>query len=141
MGYRGARRKCGNLPRPPERRGGRAAATGWKSGSPGRMFPVAKNSGHSKVPRAVPLLVLLIVAVVALAVLPQLYVTRVIRRHSVERPDFPGTGGELAQHLLDGMKLDHVLVVVALGEDVATPRGQVAEQEPTVGPRRRATVR
>jgi uncharacterized protein len=48
--------------------------------------------------------------IVALAFLPGLWVKGVIQRHSIERTDFPGTGGELARHLLDGMKLNHVKV-------------------------------
>jgi Zn-dependent membrane protease YugP len=46
--------------------------------------------------------------VFALAVLPQLWVRRAIDRHSADRPDFPGTGGEFARHVLDEMKLAHV---------------------------------
>lgn len=46
----------------------------------------------------------------ALAFGPGWWVKSVIRRHSEDRPDFPGTGGELARHLLDEMKLDHVKV-------------------------------
>ncbi len=54
---------------------------------------------------------LLILAVVfALAVLPQMWVRKVIARHSDERADFPGTGGEFARHILDEMKLSHVKV-------------------------------
>jgi uncharacterized protein len=34
----------------------------------------------------------------------------VLTRHAVERPDFPGTGGEFARHLLDEMKLREVKV-------------------------------
>jgi Zn-dependent membrane protease YugP len=48
--------------------------------------------------------------VLGLALLPQMWVRRVIAQHSTDRPDFPGTGGELARHLLDGMKLGHVKV-------------------------------
>lgn len=56
-------------------------------------------------------LVLIVLAVVlALAVLPGFWVRRVIARHSAERPDFPGTGGEFARHLLDGMGLSNVRV-------------------------------
>ena len=43
--------------------------------------------------------------IIALAVLPSLWVHAVIARHGVDRPDLPGTGGELARHLLDGMGL------------------------------------
>ncbi|CFX22122.1 putative Peptidase, membrane zinc metallopeptidase [Candidatus Filomicrobium marinum] len=52
----------------------------------------------------------LIAGVFALAYLPQLWVQRVIEAHSDERSDFPGTGGEFARHLLDGMNLTHVKV-------------------------------
>jgi Zn-dependent membrane protease YugP len=48
--------------------------------------------------------------VLGLAVLPQVWVRRVIARHSRSRPDLAGTGGEFARHLLDGMKLHHVKV-------------------------------
>jgi len=55
------------------------------------------------------LLVVLIVAF-GLALLPQMWVKGVLRRHAVQRSDFPGTGGEFARHLLDEMKLSHVKV-------------------------------
>ncbi len=51
-----------------------------------------------------------IVLIMALSYLPGLWVQGVIKRHSVERADFPGTGSELARHLLDEMKLNHVKV-------------------------------
>jgi Zn-dependent membrane protease YugP len=41
---------------------------------------------------------------------PQLWVRRVLARHGAERPDFPGTGGELARHLLDEAGLADVKV-------------------------------
>jgi Zn-dependent membrane protease YugP len=53
---------------------------------------------------------LFLALVLGLAVLPQMWVRRVIAQHSADRPDFPGTGGEFARHLLDEMKLDHVKV-------------------------------
>jgi hypothetical protein len=46
----------------------------------------------------------------ALSFLPSMWIASVMRRHSAPRSDFPGTGGELARHLLDGMKLEHVKV-------------------------------
>lgn len=51
-----------------------------------------------------------VIALVALAILPQMWVRSVIREHSHDRTDFPGSGGDLARHLLDSMKLDHVSV-------------------------------
>lgn len=55
-------------------------------------------------------IVILLALIFALAVLPQMWVRRVIDRNSAERKDFPGTGGEFARHILDEMKLGHVKV-------------------------------
>jgi Zn-dependent membrane protease YugP len=43
---------------------------------------------------------------------PQLWVKAVLRRHSTPRPDFPGTGGEFARHLLDRLDLNRVGVEI-----------------------------
>lgn len=48
--------------------------------------------------------------IVGLAILPSLWVWTVLARHGRDRPDFPGTGGEFARHLLDEMKLGGVKV-------------------------------
>jgi Zn-dependent membrane protease YugP len=55
-------------------------------------------------------MLIVLAVVLALAVLPQIWVKKVIARHSGERLDFPGTGGEFARHILDEMKLTHVKV-------------------------------
>jgi uncharacterized protein len=47
------------------------------------------------------LIVLGLVLLVALLFGPQWWVRRALKQNAVERPDFPGTGGELARHLLD----------------------------------------
>jgi hypothetical protein len=52
----------------------------------------------------------LLVVILLLATLPGLWVKSVIRRHSAERADFPGTGGEFARHLLDRLRLENVKV-------------------------------
>ena len=41
---------------------------------------------------------------------PQLWVSATMRKHGADRPDYPGTGGELARHLLDEAGLFHVKV-------------------------------
>lgn len=46
----------------------------------------------------------------ALSFGPQFWVKRVLSRHGVERPDLPGTGAELARHLLDEADLQSVTV-------------------------------
>jgi uncharacterized protein len=52
----------------------------------------------------------LVVALIALSIVPQLWITAVIKRHGRERSDYPGTGGEFARHILDEMKLHGVKV-------------------------------
>src|SRR5258708_18723125 len=51
-------------------------------------------------------------ALVFLAIVfgPQLWIRRVLAQHGGERPDFPGTGAELARHLLDEAGLQAVPV-------------------------------
>ena len=41
---------------------------------------------------------------------PQLWVRHVLQRHGADRPDFPGTGSELAEHLIAEHGLDGVKV-------------------------------
>jgi Zn-dependent membrane protease YugP len=49
-----------------------------------------------------PIILLLALAILLVVLLgPQWWVRHVLERHGVERPDLPGTGGELARHLLD----------------------------------------
>ena len=55
-------------------------------------------------------ILLVLALVIGLAMLPQIWVRNVIARHSADRADIPGTGGQFARHLLDGMKLHHVKV-------------------------------
>jgi uncharacterized protein len=47
---------------------------------------------------------------VTLLFAPQWWVRRVLAQHGAERPDLPGTGGELARHLLDEAGLQAVRV-------------------------------
>lgn len=53
------------------------------------------------------------IALLALVFGPTLWVQWVMQAHTADRPDFPGTGGELARHLLDEFGLGQVKVEVA----------------------------
>jgi hypothetical protein len=63
------------------------------------------------------LVILGIAALVALIFGPQLWVRATMARHGGHRADFPGTGGELARHLLDEAEIaDQVKVEIAAGD-------------------------
>src|SRR4051812_4876673 len=50
------------------------------------------------------------VLLIALIFGPQLWIRHVLARHGIDRPDLPGTGAELARHLLDAADLQSVSV-------------------------------
>lgn len=50
-------------------------------------------------------------ALIALLVLPSFWVKRVLKRYSTPIPDMPGTGGELARHLIERFGLQGVTVI------------------------------
>ena len=54
--------------------------------------------------------ILLLVLIIAVVLGPQLWVKGVMRRYARVRDDFPGTGGELAQHLVERFELSGVRV-------------------------------
>ncbi len=56
------------------------------------------------------LFILIIVAVLLLVYGPAVWSRMVMRKYAHDRPDFPGTGGELARHLLDEAGLPEVAV-------------------------------
>ena len=59
------------------------------------------------------LLALSAALLLALVFGPQWWVRRAMQQHAADRPDLPGTGGELARHLLDLARLEHVPVEIA----------------------------
>ncbi len=69
-----------------------------------------------------------IAILIALGVLlvfgPQLWARHVLKRYSVEQDHFPGTGGELARHLLDKQGLHHVYVEVTDSGDHYDPQAK-----------------
>ena len=72
--------------------------------------------------------------VLAMILLPQMWVKRVMRRHGAERPDFPGTGGELASHLLQHFGLSDFKVDLtdqgAEGADHYDPESRTVRLSP-----------
>ena len=63
------------------------------------------------------LLVIGVLIVIALIFGPTLWVKFVMRRYSSEKPEMPGTGGELAKHLIERFSLNDVKVeVTELGD-------------------------
>ena len=65
--------------------------------------------------------VLLTALLLLLAWAPSLWVRHVLRRHGAERADLPGTGAELARHLIGRLELDGVTVERTDGGDHYDP--------------------
>jgi len=61
---------------------------------------------------------------------PQLWVRRVMARHGAERPDLPGTGAELARHLLDEANLRSVPVELTGDGDHYDPEARAVRLTP-----------
>lgn len=55
-------------------------------------------------------LILLLIIIGLVIFGPQLWTRRVFAQHNAPRPDYPGTGGELARHLLDRFNMTHIKV-------------------------------
>jgi Zn-dependent membrane protease YugP len=60
--------------------------------------------------------IVLVIALFALILGPQLWTQRILNRYSAERSDFPGTGGEFAQHLIKQQGLDVKLEITTAGD-------------------------
>lgn len=70
------------------------------------------------------LLVLAAIAILALVFGPMLWTRSLLAKHAADRPDFPGTGGELARHLLDLHGLGQVTVEPTERGDHYDPRAK-----------------
>lgn len=76
------------------------------------------------------LVVLGVALFLALAFGPGLWVKSVLSRYSEHRDDFPGTGGELARHLLDEMGLREVIVEATDRGDHYDPKNKAVRLSP-----------
>jgi len=72
-----------------------------------------------------------IVALLALIYGPQLWVRTVMARYGKDRPDFPGTGGELANHLVERLGLTAVRTEVSEAGDHYDPERKVVALTPS----------
>ena len=80
------------------------------------------------------IIVLGIILVLAVVFGPGLWARWMLARHGDPRPDFPGTGGELARHLLDEGGLSEIRVEITTDDGehriIVSDNGQgVAEQD------------
>lgn len=77
-------------------------------------------------------MIVVLVAVLLAAVLfgPQIWAKSTLRAHAQDRPDLPGTGGELARHLLDQLELQDVGVEVSDRGDHYDPIDKMVRLSP-----------
>jgi Zn-dependent membrane protease YugP len=61
---------------------------------------------------------------------PSLWVKHIFKKHGAERPDLPGTGSELARHLLDEAKLPDVKVETTADGDHYDPGARAVRLSP-----------
>lgn len=61
---------------------------------------------------------------------PQLWTRRVFAQYSVPRPDYPGTGAELARHLLDRFDIKHIKVEMTEMGDHYDPEAKAVRLTP-----------
>jgi Zn-dependent membrane protease YugP len=74
--------------------------------------------------------ILVFILLLALFLLPQWWVGRVLKRHGEERNDFPGSGGELAQHLIKTEGLEGVKVEATDSGDHYDPMDKMVRLTP-----------
>ncbi|MGL4287957.1 MAG: zinc metallopeptidase [Phreatobacter sp.] len=80
-----------------------------------------------------PVLILLGLSALLLLIFgPQFWVKAQMRRHAVERADFPGTGGELAEHLLERAGLSGIKVEMTDRGDHYDPIDGVVRLSPDI---------
>lgn len=75
-------------------------------------------------------LVIILVLLLAVVFAPSWWVKRVMQRYSEPEDRYPGSGGELARHLLDGLKMNDVAVEVTDQGDHYDPRDKTVRLTP-----------
>ena len=77
-------------------------------------------------------LILLLILVGLVIFGPQRWTRRVFAKHSTPRPDYPGTGGELARHLLNRFDLQHIKVEPTEKGDHYDPLSKAVRLTPAI---------
>ena len=83
-------------------------------------------------------LLLIIVGIVIFG--PQLWTRRVFAQYSGPRPDYPGTGAELARHLLDRLDMKHIKVDSTEKGDHYDPETKTVRLTPDIFSRKSLTA-
>ena len=79
------------------------------------------------------MLILLVVVVVFCIVFPSLWVKHIIKKYAVEDESIPGTGGELARHLIERFQLTGVVVErAAPDQDHYDPAARAVRLSPAI---------
>ncbi len=79
-----------------------------------------------------PILILLFVIIILAIVFgPQWWAKRIFTKYSVEQPDMRGTGGELAQHLVETYHIDGVVVEQTDQGDHYDPQAKAVRLSPS----------
>ncbi|THJ18767.1 MAG: zinc metallopeptidase [Nitrospira sp. CG24B] len=77
--------------------------------------------------------IILLVIIVGLVILgPQFWTKRVFAKHSAPRPDYPGTGAELARHLLNRFDMQHITVELTETGDHYDPVSKAVRLTPAI---------
>ncbi len=73
-----------------------------------------------------------IAIIIVIVFVPQFWVKHVLKKYSQHREEIPGTGGELARHLLDRFDLEEVGVETTEEGDHYDPRARVVRLSPEI---------
>ncbi len=75
-------------------------------------------------------LIILVLVIIAIIFGPQWWARRVFKQYSKKQDHIPGTGGELARHLLDRFDMQHVKVEITEEGDHYDPEGKMVRLSP-----------
>ena len=75
--------------------------------------------------------ILIVIILVGVMILPHLWIRHVLKTHGEDSPEIPGTGGELARHLIERFQIEGVVVeTTASGQDHYDPDAKAVRLSP-----------